>query len=49
MHVGHTQDVLCPVAAVLSYIVERGVGPGPFFCYKDVTRASGGGGYSGHS
>ena len=35
VYVGHTQDELCPVAAVLSYMVARGAGPGPFFCYGD--------------
>ena len=42
VYVGHTQDELCPVAAVLSYMVARGAGPGPFFCYGDsrpLTRA----------
>ena len=35
VYIGHTQDELCPVAAVLSYMVARGAGPGPFFCYRD--------------
>jgi len=35
VHVGHTLDDLCPVAAVLNYMVTRESGLGPFFCYGD--------------
>ncbi len=33
--VGRTGDDLCPVAAVLAYMVRRGSGPGPFFRFQD--------------
>ena len=29
--IGHTEDDLCPVVAVLNYIAQRGDQPGPFF------------------
>ena len=32
---GHTESDLCPVAAVLAYMVVRGVSPGPFFRFAD--------------
>ena len=31
--VGRTGNELCPVAAVLAYMVKRGPGPGPFFIF----------------
>ena len=40
--VGKTENELCPVTAVLSYMVARGDGPGPFFRFQDgklLTRA----------
>ena len=33
--VGKTENELCPVTAVLSYMVARGAGPGPFFRFQD--------------
>ena len=33
--IGKTDNSLCPVAAALSYMVERGVDPGPFFRFQD--------------
>ena len=35
--VGHTEDDLCPVVAVLNYIAQRGEQPGPFFRFSDHT------------
>ena len=35
--VGHTEDDLCPVVAVLNYIAQRGEQSGPFFCFSDHT------------
>ena len=35
--IGHTEDDLCPVVAVLNYIAQRGDQPGPFFCFSDHT------------
>ena len=35
--VGRTGDVLCPVAAVASYMASRGTAPGPFFLFPDGT------------
>ena len=43
VYLGRTGTLLCPVAAVLSYIVKRGTGEGPFFVFEDkhfLTRAS---------
>lgn len=40
--VGRTDNVLCPVAAVLTYMAVRGPEPGPLFTFKDgkpLTRA----------
>ena len=40
--IGRTSNSLCPVAAVLAYMVIRGQGPGPFFKFQDgkpLTRA----------
>ena len=42
VYVGSTNDNLCPVTAVLAYMVARGKGPGPFFRFHDgkpLTRA----------
>jgi hypothetical protein len=33
VYLGRTDDGLCPVAAILSYMVQRGPAPGPFFVY----------------
>ena len=35
--IGRTEDELCPVVAVLNYIVQRGEQPGPFFHFGDCT------------
>ena len=35
LYVGRTGTDLCPVAAVLSYLVVRGTGPGPLFKFED--------------
>ena len=35
MYVGRTDNWLCPVTAVLSYLVARGSGPGPLFKWED--------------
>ena len=32
---GRTQKDLCPVAAILSYMLQRGPGPGPLFKFAD--------------
>lgn len=40
--IGRTGGPICPVAALLTYMVERGKGPGPLFIFKDgkpLTRA----------
>ena len=42
LHVGATNQPVCPVAAVLSYMVVRGKNPGPLFTWgnqKFLTRA----------
>ncbi len=33
--IGKTDNELCPVAAVLAFMVSRGNGPGPFFRFQD--------------
>ena len=41
--VGRADNRLCPVTAILSYVVERGAGSGPFFRFQDgrpLTRTS---------
>ena len=35
LFLGRTRTDLCPVAAILSYLVARGAGPGPFFRFTD--------------
>ena len=43
VYLGRLGTLLCPVAAVLSYMVKRGTGAGPFFVFEDknfLTRAS---------
>ena len=35
IHLGHTFQSLCPVAAVLSYLAIRPSTPGPFFVFSD--------------
>lgn len=37
IYVGRTGDSLCPVSAVLSYMVARGKGAGPFFIFQAGT------------
>ncbi len=32
---GKTDNLLCPVTAVLAYMVVRGKAPGPLFCWDD--------------
>ena len=32
---GRTDDDLCPVSALLAYLVVRGVAPGPLFRFQD--------------
>ena len=42
LHIGVAGGPLCPVAAVLQYMVARGSTPGPLFCWEDgafLTRA----------
>ena len=38
VHIGGTKSQLCPVAAVLAYMVQRGPQPGPFFLFEDGHR-----------
>lgn len=40
IYVGRTGNSLCPVSAVLHYMVARGPGPGPFFRFDDGTPLS---------
>lgn len=40
IYVGRTGNSLCPVSAVLHYMVARGPGPGPFFRFDDGTPRS---------
>ena len=35
VHIGRTDNCLCPVMAVLAYVVARGDGPGPLFRWED--------------
>ena len=35
LFVGKTASAVCPVAALLDYLQERGMGPGPLFRYRD--------------
>lgn len=35
MFLGSTCDDLCPVAALLTYLIIRGGSPGPLFCHTD--------------
>ena len=35
MYVGRTNKPLCPVSAVLAYMVMRGKAPGPLFIFQD--------------
>ena len=35
LFLGRTRTDLCPVAAILSYLVAKGAGPGPFFRFTD--------------
>lgn len=35
VHIGRTGDHLCPVTAVLAYMIQRGSQPGPLFCWED--------------
>ena len=38
VHIGATKSQLCPVAAVLAYMVQRGPQAGPFFLFEDSHR-----------
>ena len=38
VHIGATKSQLCPVAAVLAYMVQRGSQAGPFFLFEDGRR-----------
>ena len=33
IHIGYIKDELCPVAAVLTFMIAKGPGAGPFFHY----------------
>ena len=35
VYVGKTGNQLCPVAAMLAYLIARGAGPGPLFRFQD--------------
>lgn len=35
MIIGKTSDCLCPVTAILAYMVARGSAPGPLFIWED--------------
>ena len=35
IHLGRTDSVLCPVAALMAYLVVRGKGKGPLFRFED--------------
>ena len=35
LYVGKGSPDICPVSAVLAFLVVRGAGPGPLFCFKD--------------
>ena len=35
VYLGRTDRALCPVAAILDYMVHRGLAPGPFFTFSD--------------
>ena len=35
IYVGKTSNQICPVGALMAYIVIRGTGDGPFFRFKD--------------
>ena len=35
VYIGSTFDDLCPVVALLAYLVVRGGAPGPLFCHPD--------------
>jgi len=35
VHIGKTDNCLCPVIEVLAYMVARGAGPGPLFRWED--------------
>ena len=37
IYVGRTGNLLCPVTAILRYMVARGVGAGPFFRFENRT------------
>ena len=38
--VGRTDQCICPVAALLEYLVKRGTGPGPHFLFQNGTSLS---------
>ena len=35
VHLGRTGRLICPVAAILDYLVRRGMSPGPLFLFRD--------------
>lgn len=40
VHIGRTGHTICPVAAILSFLVRRGRDPGPLFLFQDGTTLS---------
>ena len=40
IHLGRTGDRICPVLAMLDYLVRRGMSPGPFFLFQDGSSLS---------
>lgn len=40
LYLGHTDNLLCPVAAITAYLAVRGPEPGPFFRGGYLTRES---------
>ena len=41
IHLGRTGQEICPVSALLNYIVRRGQQPGPLFMFQDGQTLSG--------
>ena len=37
VYLGKTHDQICPVAAMLNYLVVRGTSKGPLFIFRDAT------------
>ena len=40
IHLGRTNEAICPVGALLSYLALRGLQPGPLFLFRDSTPLS---------